>query len=96
MQPETSIKTERKAHNHGASISPFQVETMLATGKTVGEIADLLNIDRGTLYYRRRKDPRMKIAFQRGMERWNVSNMPMLERPSVTRQDGDTGAQLEL
>ena len=88
MQTQTSIQTERKAHNHGVVIPPAAVELMLASGKTVTEIAAHFNVDKKTLYYRRGKDPDLDAAFENGLARWNRKAQAI---PGST----DTAAQLE-
>lgn len=88
MQTETSIQTERKPHNHGAVIPPAAVELMLASGKTVTEVAAHFNVDKKTLYYRRGKDADLDAAFENGLARWN-------RKPQAIPSATNTGAQLE-
>lgn len=54
-------------------IRAAEVERLLATGKTAGEIAEHFGCDRGTLYYRRRVDPEFREAFARGQRRWSAA-----------------------
>lgn len=60
----------RKQRNQYPVIIPRIVEEMVASGLTLGEVAQDLNVNRGTITNYSRERPDLRHAIARGKNRW--------------------------
>lgn len=81
----------RKQHNRGSFIDPRLVESMLADGHSMGQIAWHLNVDRKTLLNRSGRDPDLREAIRIGKERHkHFAKLRRLPRQGNTADELET------